>query len=121
MRAETTLDLARARAILDVGHAAHAVVKERLLDYVAVRLASPAVPPPLLCLLGPPWGGQDVAGASGRVGARPPLPFSSSMRSTGRTRRAGVAAALLEAVDPPPGAAFRDRYQACSKSTPKPA
>ena len=54
VRAETTLDLARARAILDAGHASHAAVKERLLDYAAVRLVNPGVPSSLLCLLGPP-------------------------------------------------------------------
>ena len=54
VRAETTLDLARSRAVLDAGHAGHGAVKERLLDYVAVRLATPAAPSGVLCLLGPP-------------------------------------------------------------------
>ena len=73
VRAEPTVDLARARALLDAGHASHAAVKERLLDYAAVRLANPGVPSSLLCLLGAPGGGEDVAGASGGVVSRPPL------------------------------------------------
>ena len=58
VRAEPTLDLARVRAVLDAGHAGHAAVKERLLDYAAVRLASPAAPSGVLCLLGAPGVGK---------------------------------------------------------------
>ena len=71
VRAETTLDLARSRALVDAGHACHAAVKERLLDYVAVRLANPDAPSGVLCLLGPPGVGKStlarlVAAALGR-------------------------------------------------------
>ena len=64
-------DLARAGALLDTEHAAHEVAKERLLDYVAVRLAKPDVPAPLLCLAGPAGAGKTtlarlVAAALGR-------------------------------------------------------
>ena len=58
VRAAPTVDLARARALLDAGHASHAAVKERLLDYVAVRLSNPGIPSSLLCLLGPPGVGK---------------------------------------------------------------
>ena len=65
------LDLARARKILDAGHAAHGAVKEQLIDYIAVRLANPDLPSPLLCLVGPPGVGKtalarQVAAALGR-------------------------------------------------------
>ena len=65
------LDLARARKILDAGHAAHGAVKEHLIDYIAVRLANPDLPSPLLCLAGPPGVGKtalarQVAAALGR-------------------------------------------------------
>ena len=46
------LDLARARVVLDAGHAGHGAVKERLVDYIAVRLKKPDATAPLLCLVG---------------------------------------------------------------------
>ena len=146
VRAAPTVDLSRARSLLDGGHASHAAVKERLLDYVAVRLSNPGIPSSLLCLLGAPGVGKSslarlVASALGRPCAWVNcggLGSASALHGTrgerpGRVveelRRVGVrnpvfvldevdrldeaggaAAALLEAVAPPPGAAFRDRY-----------
>ena len=139
------LDLAHARSLLDAGHAAHGAVKERVIDYVAVRLSRPAAPSPLLCLLGPPGVGKStlaglLAAALGRAcawvscgglanaalcGARsgPPGRIVDELRRVGvrnplvvldevdRLDAAeGTAAALLDALDPAPGAAFRDRY-----------
>ena len=73
-RATEPSDMPRARAVLDAGHVGHGAVKERLLDYVAVRLAKPDTPSPLLCLVGPPGVGKTslawlVAAALGRVHA----------------------------------------------------
>ena len=70
-RTAAPLDLSRARAIFDAGHAGHDAVKERLIDYAAVRLANPAMPSPVLCLVGPPGVGKTtlsrlVAAALGR-------------------------------------------------------
>ena len=64
--------LARAKAILDAGHAGHGAVKQRLLDYIAVRLAKPDAPAPVLCLVGPAGVGKTslaglVAAALGRA------------------------------------------------------
>ena len=60
--------------MLDAGHAGHAAVKDHLLDYVAVRLARPDTPAPLLCLVGPHGVGKSalaslVAAALGRAHA----------------------------------------------------
>ena len=90
------LDLARARAVLDAGHAAHGAVKERLIDYVAVRLANPDVPSPVLSLVGAPGVGKStlarqLAAALGRACAW--LPCGGL----------GSAAALHGARSGPPG------------------
>ena len=139
-------DLSRARAVLDAGHAGHGAAKERLLDYVAGRLANRDAPSPVLCLAGPPGVGKTslarlVAAALGRpcawvpcgalgdpaalCGARsgPPGRIVDELRRVGvrnpvfvldeidrLDEAGGTAAALLEALDPAPGAAFRDRY-----------
>ena len=145
-RTAAPLDLARARTILDVGHAAHEMAKESLLDYVAVRLAKPDAPSPLLCLAGPAAPARRrlarlVAAALGRKcawvdcgalsgaaalhGARsgPPGRIVEELRRVGvrnpvfvldeidrLDEAGGAAAALLEVLDPAPGAVFRDRY-----------
>ena len=68
------LDLARARVVLDAGHAGHGAVKERLVDYIAVRLTKPDAMAPLLCLVGPTGVGKTslaglLAAALGRARA----------------------------------------------------
>ena len=71
-RTEAPVDLARAKAILDGGHAGHAAAKEHLLDYIAMRQLHPDVPAPLLCLVGPSGVGKTslaglLAAALGRA------------------------------------------------------
>ena len=145
-RTAAASDLARARALLDAGHVAHGPVTERVLDYVAVRLAKPDPPAPLLCMVGPSGVGKswlarlvaatlrracawvacgelrsaaDVhgarAGAPGRIVeqlrrvdvANPVFILDELDRLD---EKDDVAAALLEALDSTPNAAFRDRY-----------
>ena len=143
-RTEAPLDLARAKAVLDAGHAGHAAVKERLVDYIAMRQRHPDVPSPAICLAGPSGVGKTslarlLAGALGRAcawvacgglgaaalrGSRAGRPgrVVEELRRVGvrnpvfildevdRLDDAGAAAALVELLDPAPGAAFRDHY-----------
>ena len=144
-RTAASLELARARTVLDAGHAGHDAVKERLIDYIAVRLTKPEATAPLLCLVGPGGVGKTslarlLAAALGRARAwvacgelngpaavlgapsGPPGRIVDELRRVGvrnpvfvldeadrLDEGSGTAAALLEAIVPAPGAAFRDR------------
>lgn len=58
---ETTddeMDVKAAEAVLDADHYGLAKVKERILEYLAVRTLAPGLRGPILCLLGPPGVGK---------------------------------------------------------------
>jgi len=55
-------DLKDARRILDARHAALTRVKERILEYLAVRCLKPDQRGPILCLVGPPGVGKTSLG-----------------------------------------------------------
>ncbi|MGA2612529.1 MAG: endopeptidase La [Spirochaetia bacterium] len=64
---ETTADnrdIERARQIMDEDHYDLKKVKERILDFIAVRQLSPAVKGPILCFIGPPGTGKTSLGRS---------------------------------------------------------
>ncbi len=66
-----TVDIAKARKILDDEHFGLEKVKERILEYLAVKQLAPEVKGGLLCLVGPPGTGKtsiamSVAHATGR-------------------------------------------------------
>ena len=70
-RTQETVDIAKARKILDEEHFGLEKVKERILEYLAVKQLSPEVKGGLLCLVGPPGTGKtsiamSVAHATGR-------------------------------------------------------
>ena len=70
-QSEDTLDLKRAKEILDKDHFGLDKVKRRLLEYLAVRKLNPKGRSPILCLIGPPGVGktslgQSIADAMGR-------------------------------------------------------
>ncbi len=59
-----TLDLRKARRILDEDHHGLEPVKERILEYLAVRKLSRKAPGPVLCFVGPPGVGKTSLGRS---------------------------------------------------------
>lgn len=58
------LDLRRARRVLDQDHYNLEPVKERILDYLAVRKLNKKLQGPVLCLVGPPGVGKTSLGRS---------------------------------------------------------
>ena len=61
---EDTLDLAHAQEVLDGDHYGLAAVKERILDFLAVRRLNPNQRGPILCFTGPPGVGKTSLGRS---------------------------------------------------------
>ncbi|MEQ1568601.1 MAG: endopeptidase La [Myxococcota bacterium] len=59
-----TLSLPKARRVLDRDHHALEKVKERILEYLAVRQLEPASKGPILCFVGPPGVGKTSLGMS---------------------------------------------------------
>jgi ATP-dependent Lon protease len=75
---EDSLDVAAARAVLDEDHHDLEKVKERILEYLAVRKLAPEAKGPILCFVGPPGVGKtslgrSIARALGRKFARASL------------------------------------------------
>jgi ATP-dependent Lon protease len=61
---EDRTSLAEARAVLDSEHYGLEKVKERLLEFLAVRQLNPNAKAPILCLVGPPGVGKTSLGKS---------------------------------------------------------
>ena len=57
-KTQETVDIAKARKILDDEHFGLEKVKERILEYLAVKQLSPEIKGGLLCLVGPPGTGK---------------------------------------------------------------
>src|SRR5574341_1477664 len=58
------IDIVRAQAILDEDHYDLETVKERILDYLAVKKLQPGMKGPILCFVGPPGVGKTSLGKS---------------------------------------------------------
>jgi ATP-dependent Lon protease len=61
---EDNLDIAHARKVLDADHYDLEMVKDRILEYLAVRKLNPGSPGPILCFVGPPGVGKTSLGRS---------------------------------------------------------
>jgi ATP-dependent Lon protease len=59
-----SIDIARAREILDEDHFGLTKVKQRILEYLAVRKLNPEGRSPILCFVGPPGVGKTSLGQS---------------------------------------------------------
>jgi ATP-dependent Lon protease len=57
-RTEDSIDLKRTKQVLDADHSGLEKVKDRVLEYLAVRKLNPDVKGPILCFLGPPGVGK---------------------------------------------------------------
>jgi len=64
VRTEDSLDLARAQKILDEDHHDLVRIKDRILEYLAVRKLKPDTKGPILCFVGPPGVGKTSLGRS---------------------------------------------------------
>ena len=64
VRTEDNLDLSHAREVLDADHYDLERVKDRILEYLAVRKLNPDSPGPILCFVGPPGVGKTSLGRS---------------------------------------------------------
>jgi ATP-dependent Lon protease len=63
-QSEDNLDIAHAREVLDADHYDLEMVKDRILEYLAVRKLKPDSPGPILCFVGPPGVGKTSLGRS---------------------------------------------------------
>jgi len=75
---EDKLDLVEARRVLDEDHHGLDKIKDRILEFLAVRKLAPEAPSPILCFVGPPGVGKtslgrSIARAMGRKFARAAL------------------------------------------------
>jgi ATP-dependent Lon protease len=61
---EDNLDISHAREVLDADHYDLEKVKDRILEYLAVRKLNPDSPGPILCFVGPPGVGKTSLGRS---------------------------------------------------------
>jgi len=63
-RTEAEIDLVKAKEVLDNDHYDLEKVKERILEYLAVRKMKPDIKGPILCFVGPPGVGKTSLGRS---------------------------------------------------------
>jgi ATP-dependent Lon protease len=64
LSAETPIDIAEARRILDEDHFGLDKIKRRIVEYLAVRKLAPDGKAPILCFVGPPGVGKTSLGQS---------------------------------------------------------
>ena len=83
-QSKDNLDLAEAQRILDEDHYGLEKVKERIVEYLAVRKLKDKMKGPLLCFVGPPGVGKTSLGQVDRARARPQVRAPVAGRREGR-------------------------------------
>src|SRR5881398_2350015 len=125
---EDNLDLHHARQVLDEDHFDLERIKDRILEYLAVRRLRRDPKGPILCFVGPPGVIRDEAEIRGHrrtyIGALPgriiqnirnagsnnPLFMLDEIDKLGMDFRGDPASALLEVLDPEQNNTFMDHY-----------
>jgi ATP-dependent Lon protease len=103
---EESIDVARARQVLDEDHYGLEKVKRRILEFLAVRKLNPGGKSPILCFVGPPGVGktslgQSIARATGRTFARVSLGGlhdESEIRGHRRTYIGALPGNIIQAI-----------------------
>lgn len=109
-------DIKSAQQILNKDHYGLEKVKERILEYLAVRQLTEGQNAPILCLVGPPGVGKtslagSVARALGRKFARASLGgVRDEADKMGSDYKGDPTSALLEVLDPAQNNTFSDHY-----------
>ena len=70
------IDIAEARRVLDQDHYGLEKIKQRIVEYLAVRKLAPEGKAPILCFVGPPGVGRP------RSASRSPAPWAASSRAS---------------------------------------